>query len=181
MNTDGMTRKWPEPYATTPGLEKAEDERNRMPQGQCMKPSGPTSRRAGSPVGGFSVARPGAWMVRTCRPRRKRRPTGGSFDQEGKAPPRSSQRNFGLADLLTGAPGQSNPGFLDKTVRKARWRCSSAINVWKSVVVWCSGLRWRDRHSMKRLLLRRRNIPMTQIPLEPRMRQRSSLWDTSNR
>lgn len=33
------------------------------------------------------------------------------------------------------------------------------------MVVSCSGLRWRERHSIKRLLLRRRNMPRIQIPL----------------
>ena len=51
----------------------------------------------------------------------------------------------------------------------------------QSVVVWCRGFRCRLRQCMNRLLLKRRNIPMTRMDCGRRTRHWSSRWDTSRR
>ena len=64
---------------------------------------------------------------------------------------------------------------------KALERLSSPIAAWKSVSDWKWGLGWRPRHSMKRLMTNRRNMPRIHSPLVLRTLHRSSLSDTSKR
>src|ERR671925_971003 len=51
----------------------------------------------------------------------------------------------------------------------------------KSVVVLCRGFFCRLRQCMNKLLLRRRNIPITRMDLGSRTRHWSSRWETSSR
>ena len=83
----------------------------------------------------------------------------------------------------TPAPIHESPlrlGYFPGQARAERWWSSDRAD-WKSVVVTWSGRRWYPRHCMKRLLLKRRIIPRTNMALSLRTRQRSSLCETSRR